>query len=649
MYGESPTDTHFTQSGELLVGQPQTLSLSTVPNSGDFDIFLGTLESFLAIPTIGTILTITSTSSDPAIQYATLSVISKIDKFETLDLVTDVLSTGGLAFLEGTDCAFNLQIVAPSVQGDPGPDGPTGTVYIPRGSYYYSTELPPNYAKNDLVVNNNQIYDNLTNELNTPDNNTYVCTLETSSGGPGPQQPGEPTWVDYWKLFVVGGSIGPTGAQGVTSHVKLGNVLIVDSVYGDDLTGSVGGSPYLTVNAAINGLTAPGQTIWVMPGTYDLSESIIIPENTCLRGLNVQTCTIQMMGVTGDTTLITMGEYCRIEDLTLKLQSYDDVNLIGIQYGGTSSQTSKLRTCVLTVDNSESLGSVPSNVYGINFSGTGNFNESVFSFNSVKGSTINLKSNGDGNKRGLLISGSNQVSTRDTNIFVSTPSIATNAGSYVGVETNDTNNLGSIQMRSTSISSPGKKPGTVFTASDILQTRPASISSPSYLASPGIQIGPGVDLVTKTAGNKPFTTYNYPTVIYYGIKGNLKTSSNHSTIGYLWPGTQAATNGAFPDPTLPAAFYKIQQPAILSGMSVYCNIGPGTGHTVTFQVYRTPKNGTMSAISGFEVILTDSQKSGFYYNSSYDFNEGDFIHLGVSYTGGNGDTTQDITVQLDMF
>lgn len=56
----------------------------------------------------------------------------------------------------------------------------------------------------------------------------------------------------------------------------------------------------------------------------------------------------------------------------------------------------------------------------------------------MKGSTINVYSNGPGNKRGILVSGSNQVSTRDTNIYVAAPSYTLGpTGSYVGVETND--------------------------------------------------------------------------------------------------------------------------------------------------------------------------------------------------------------------
>lgn len=435
---------------------------------------------------------------------------------------------------------------------------------------------------------------------------------------------------------------GITGPQGSTGITNFGNVLRVDQIYGNDSTASPGGNPYLTINAAIAGVTS-GQTIWVMPGTYNLSSGIILPNGICLRGLNIQTCTIQMLNVSANTTLLTMGENCRVEDLTLKLGSTGHYNLTGIEYVGTTTQTSKLRTSVLTVDNSASSNTGTSNINGILFSGSGSFTESVFSFNSVKGSTINLKSNGNGNKRGLLITGSNQVSTRDTNIYVQTPTSGPTGSSYVGVETAHTGGTGSIQLRSTSIGAP--KRANYYTSSDILQTYPLSLIDPTYLASPGIQIGPGTDLVTKSAGGKPFTTYNYPTTIFFGGYGDCANNAN----GYLWPGTFAFAGGAkpYPDTTLPVARYRIQQPAILSGISATCNAISGSSVTITVCKNASPANGdTISNATPITVTLSGTTISDSFYNASVDFATGDYINVYIDVSG-NG--LKDLAVQLDMF
>ena len=352
--------------------------------------------------------------------------------------------------------------------------------------------------------------------------------------------------------------VGPTGATGATGTVLFGKVARVDSVNGNDTTGAIGSNPFATVQGAIASITGAGDTgntIWVLPGTYTLPMTgIIIPSYTALRGLNTQTCILNL-GATGNTTMITMGENCRVEDLTMNLTSTDHYDLIGMGFTGTSSVTSKLRTSVLSVNNSSASATGTSNIYGVLSSGTGTLGSASFSFNSLKGSTINVYSNGGGKKRGLYVTTSNIVTTRDLNIYVAPPTDVSSLGSYVGCEVNDTGNTGasggSVQFRSTTLGTKAPSyvsTGTIqsYTSSDILQTTPSSIENPTYLASAGIQIGPGTDLVTKTAGSKGLSTYIYPTTIYYGLKGNVSSSG---TSGWLWPGTQAVSAGVFPDPS----------------------------------------------------------------------------------------------------
>jgi hypothetical protein len=427
-------------------------------------------------------------------------------------------------------------------------------------------------------------------------------------------------------------------------------VLRVDSVYGNDATASVGGSPYLTVGAAVTAATT-GQTVWIMPGTYNLTAGLVVPSGIALRGMNVQTCNIQMLNVTADTTLVTMGDNTRVEDLTFKLTSAQHHTLKAIVFGGTSTANAKIRTCVITVDNSVASSAGTSNVYAVECNGTGSLGPQSFSYNCLKGSTVNVLSNGSGNKRGVLISNTNIATTRDLNIYVAAPPTnAAFAGSYVGVETNDPANTGSIQLRSTTVGTTAATGAQTYTSSDILQTTPATITNPTYLASPGIQIGPGTDLVSKSAGSRGFSTYIYPTTLFYGLKGLLNVGLD----GYLWPGTQAAAksggnNGLFPDNSLPPAFYRMQQPTILCGMNISMNIGPGTGHNTVFTIYRTPVGGTAAAIPGFVLTFTGTTINQSFYNASQNFAAGDLIHVGITYTGDNGNLTTDISVQLDLY
>jgi hypothetical protein len=165
------------------------------------------------------------------------------------------------------------------------------------------------------------------------------------------------------------------------------------------------------------------------------------------------------------------------------------------------------------------------------------------------------------------------------------------------------------------------------------------------LASPGIQIGPGVDLVTKSAGSKGFSTYIYPTTIYYGLRGDISDGSNNA---YLWPGTQNISNNIFPDPGTPFAYYRIQQPALIAGFYVSLNGAPGGTNSVTFTVRYTPSGGSVTS-TVFTVTLTGTQTVGSFYNGSVRLNRGDNVHLLMSYTGNNANNAHDITAQIDLF
>jgi hypothetical protein len=430
----------------------------------------------------------------------------------------------------------------------------------------------------------------------------------------------------------------------------LGNVAIVDAVNGNNSTATVGGKPFLTVDAAIAAVSS-GQHVWVLPGTYNLSSGITLPNGVSLRGSSVQTSTIQMVNVTANTTLVSMGVTSRMEDLTLLLTSTGHYTLTGVQFGGTTTSDAKIRTCVISVNNSSASSSGSSTVTGILCNGTGNLGPGSFSFNSLKGSTVNIYSNGGGNKRGLLINNTNIVTTRDMNFYIAQPTSTASTGSYVAVETADPNNTGSVQLRTTTVGVVVATGTQGYISSDILQTNPSTITNPTYLASPGIQIGPGVDLVTRTAGGLGFSTYCYPTIIHYGLKGLLNDGNNN---GWLWPGTLTVGGGAtgFPDTSIPAAFYRIQQTCLLSGMAASLNNVPGTGHTVTVTVQKTlyanvPAGSPVNTIFTVTFGATDVQQT--FYSGSVQFAVGDRLHVLVSYTGGNGNTASDLSLQLDLF
>uniref|UniRef100_A0A6C0CK03 DUF1565 domain-containing protein n=1 Tax=viral metagenome TaxID=1070528 RepID=A0A6C0CK03_9ZZZZ len=451
----------------------------------------------------------------------------------------------------------------------------------------------------------------------------------------------------FMKSRAIMGQYYPIQNCAVAQSPKLGNVLVVDAVNGNDSTGVVGGLPFKTVNAAVNSATPnTNQVIWVLPGIYNLTSPIVMPDGVSMRGLNVQSSIIQMTNVIADTTLLTMGSNSRIEDLTLNLTSTGHYTLIGIAFTGTTTATTKLRTCVLTVNNSTAPYTGTSEVTGIKASGTGALSPGSFAFNSLKGSTVNVYSNGGGNKRGVLVSSSNTITTRDLNVYVAAPADSRSAGSYVGIETNDPASTGSIQLRATTV---GTFTSSISgTSSDILQTTPSSFVSPTYLLYPGIQIGPGTDLVTKNAGGKGFSSYVFSSTIFYGMKGTVGGPA-----GWLWPGTQTWNAGVFPDTGLPAAYYRVQQPFILGGMCMGLNLSCGNSNSVTALVQKTPVATGVRVDTSYSVTISGAAIVGTFYNGSVNFSVGDYIHVYFSYTTNNPNPStnnaHDVTVQLDLF
>lgn len=429
---------------------------------------------------------------------------------------------------------------------------------------------------------------------------------------------------------------GPGAATGSLALLKMGNTIVVDQINGNDLTGAINGLPFQTVNAAVTYmgtlvLPAGGVTCWILPGTYALTGGLTIPDTCSLRGLSLQTTRITWAASVpgGTATMLTMGENTRVEDLSLTLTSSNaTTNLVGVRTPNTTSNTSKLRTAVVTVNNAGLAVGTATNVYGILDDGTGTLGPGTFSFNFTRGVTINVFSNGGGAKRGILVTGANDITFRDTNIYVAAPTDAGSTGSYVGVQTS--NNDADAEFRTCSISGPSTAGG--YTGSDILQTAPTV----GVITNKGIQLGPGVDLLNKTAGGKPFTTYVTPTTLIYGLNGNVAAATH-----YLWPGVQTASDNT-------QIFYRFQQKAIVQGLSFNMRTAPGGVRTVTVTVLKSTTGIVGSGVATvMTATVTGAALSAFQYGVSVDFAQGEYLALEIA--SGAGTAAQDVVVELDIF
>jgi hypothetical protein len=194
----------------------------------------------------------------------------------------------------------------------------------------------------------------------------------------------------------------------------LGHVLSVDAVYGNNAAAAANpySFPFLTISAAL-AVAVSGDTVYVYPGTYN--ESLTLPTDVNLRGINVNAVVIQKLAVTTNTTMVTVSGSSRIEDVTITVTSATNgVTLKGIDLQSASAQSCKIRTCVMNVT-STATGSA--SVYGIYSAGTSS--TALSSFDTVCATTINVRYDGTGGvARGIYVNGANRVNVRDTNIFV---------------------------------------------------------------------------------------------------------------------------------------------------------------------------------------------------------------------------------------
>jgi hypothetical protein len=438
------------------------------------------------------------------------------------------------------------------------------------------------------------------------------------------------------------GPTGPPGPGGSTT-TTLGGIATSDLELGNDSNASVGGKPFKTLECALSVATS-GDEIWLLPGTHYISKPIYI-KNIGIYGFSKQTCIIEFISNTAiPVAMITIGENCSIDNVTIILSSSNTLAspLIGLLFKDRATETSLITNSIIKIDNSTVSHFSFTEVFGVVFNSETNFQMKP---PCISHSHIIIHSNGSGNKRGILVNSNCYSVIKDVLVTVSNPPSPGSSGSYVGIENS---NEGTIVLRSCVIGSCPVSTNSKFTASDILQSNHA-ITNPIYLQSKGIHLGPGCELITKTAGQKGFCCANPSITLIYGVKGKLSTSS---TGGWLSLGTQQATLGQYPDPSN-VAFYAIQQPCILYGLSASLNTAPGKGMKVTVTIYKSASffnqtqgcNGPQTTI--FSVTFGGTEVNTSFTGGSVSFSTGDRLHVYVDYKGYIN--ASDLYCQLNLF
>jgi hypothetical protein len=380
-----------------------------------------------------------------------------------------------------------------------------------------------------------------------------------------------------------------TGPTGPAAN-PLGNTLTVDAVYGNDTTAAADPyvKPFLTITSALSNVSA-GQTVFVRPGTY--SEKLTIPTNVALRGANVQTVTVQQLNTTSNTTLLTMGSNCRVEDMTLTLTSLCNVNLTGIDWPSGTPLTSKLRTAVVNVT---SGGTGSNTIVGMLSAGT-----SVTTYSAsdaVRSCTISVDASSSGPIRGVYVTGSNWFALRDANIN------ARGTGSnIVGVETT---NAGSYASLKHSTVRGGDGTGIRY---DINRTA-------------GEVLLGSADLVNNTANGNGFSVTTEGAITHYGTTGNFANGTTY----YLVPGF--VRQGDLPTSTFGIP---VTQNMILFSGTFQSSPALPTGQSVKLSAYKN------NVLTDFSMNIVAGQTLASNVTQSVDYRRGDTMDLRMVVSGGN--------------
>ncbi|MEB2268451.1 hypothetical protein LAV77_27155 [Priestia megaterium] len=312
------------------------------------------------------------------------------------------------------------------------------------------------------------------------------------------------------------------------------------------------------------------------------------------------TVTISKQNVTSNTTLLTMGENTRVEDVNLILTSTNHLNLTGVAFPGTTSQTAKLRTATITIDNSTASANGTSNVYGIHSFGTAVPTDST---SAIRAITTTVNSIGLGIKRALLVdTNTHNFYCRDINLVVNRTS---GSGTFIGAEVNQ--NGAQLGLRLASI-----------------QGATADISQTSGV----ITIG-STNLINSNANSLGFSPLLQTPIIIWSDPGRLPTTSTR----FYRPGTASVSTTE--------VFIRLSQKCIIKSLSIRSLTGPGGSVTDTWVVR---KNGVNTPLT---ISLTGTQTSNINNNNSVTFQAGDSLSVAV-LTGGNTGTT-DSVVQVDIY
>lgn len=349
-------------------------------------------------------------------------------------------------------------------------------------------------------------------------------------------------------------------------NVFFGNIARVDKIWGNNDTATLNGAPFLTIGAAL-AVTAPGDVVWIGPGTYN--ETITIPAGVIVTGISHAAVIIQAMDVTQATDLVTLGEGAVLQQATLLMSSDLDVQMRGVVHSGTLPYGGSTLYNVNIFIDSNFPGAGTSNVYAVHF--TGDADNSAP--DAIFGGLINVNVAGTGQRvRWIYIDSAALVEVT----------------SAIGMVLGGTNSI-ALEVNNAGANLAVGAGAAGGTTADISRTA-------------GLLQITAIYLVNSTANNLGFTNLLFPQTFTWA---EPDTPIGPPGIFYLRPGTGEATSF----PTLLHLFQK----GLAYAMSVHALVPPGIGEFTTFTLQVNGENTPLA------ITLTDNNTDAILLTTSTTF------------------------------
>lgn len=425
-------------------------------------------------------------------------------------------------------------------------------------------------------------------------------------------------------LFTTG-----AGSLALQSIPLLGNTIRVDAINGNNSTATAtNGLPFLTISAALTAAATIATAsrpivIWVLPGIYN--ETITMQQYVSVVGLSegagaegspTSGVIIQQLGVTASTTLVTMADYSRLENVSLNLTntSGSPTNLIGILFpsGTTANATARVKSISATISSSSSGSGI--NVIGIQSASTGTPNPEICAVRTCVISASSTNATSSSVVGVSVISGAGQsFNIIASNIVASTTDSTNTAyGVNLGANASCTVNTSILSGTNSGLSSAG-----------------ADINN----ANGGTLTLSHTRLINSTTNGTAFTTATSaltPLVwLALGAIGNTSTR-------YLVPGSGAAA-------TINAenvVQFPMPQACVAQNLRVKATVAPGTGFTTTVTLRKNGVSTTLTAqLAGASLTASD-------LTHAVSFAVGDLLSIQLATTTAS---TQNIVVIIDLY